>query len=330
MKREIDEGKKHVYEIYTLHLVQWKEVMFADTQTSVMGAVLRLVERQRNGETIEHSQIKSVVDSFISLGIDETDSNKGTLEVYKIYFETPFINQTSEYYTQESRQFLADNSVVEYMKKAEARLAEEKEHVGLYLINEIMTPLMKACNQTLIANHQGLLRDEFQVLLDNDRLEDLGRMYKLLQRIPEGLDPLRTCFEKHVMSAGKSAVEKVLTGTNLGPSLENLDPKAYVDALLTVHSHYSDLVSRAFGGESEFVRSLDSACKEYVNHNKVCEKQTNRSPELLAKYSDTLLKKSAQNAEEDDLETQLNQIVSTFQLLLDQSYFALLIDFERR
>ena len=310
MKREIDEGKKHVYEIYTLHLVQWKEVMFTDTQTSVMGAVLRLVERQRNGETIEHSQIKSVVDSFISLGIDETDSNKGTLEVYKRYFELPFIEETRTYYHRESRQFLGDNSVVEYMKKAETRLAEEKEHVGLYLINEIMNPLMKACNETLIADHQSLLRDEFQLLLDNDRLEDLGRMYKLLQRIPEGLDPLRTCFEKHVMAAGKGAVQKVVDSSN--SSLENMDPKAYVDALLTVHAHYNDLVTRAFGGESEFVRSLDSACKEYVNHNKVCEKQTNRSPELLAKYSDTLLKKTAQNAEEDDLETQLNQIVWCF------------------
>ena len=68
VKREMDEGKKNIYDIYTLHLVRWKMDMFEKTQKHVMAAVLRLVERQRNGETIEHSQVKSIVDSFGSLG----------------------------------------------------------------------------------------------------------------------------------------------------------------------------------------------------------------------------------------------------------------------
>lgn len=91
-----------------------------------MRSVLKLVEKQRNGETIEQSHIKSVVDSFVSLGLDEADSSKSTLDVYKQYFEKPFLAATAQYYDNESKQFLAENSVVEYMKKAEARLDEEK------------------------------------------------------------------------------------------------------------------------------------------------------------------------------------------------------------
>lgn len=126
VKREMDEGKKHIYDIYTLHLVRWKEDMFIGTQESVMRSVLKLVEKQRNGETIEQSHIKSVVDSFVSLGLDEADSSKSTLDVYKEFFEAPFLAATSQYYEDESKQFLAENSVVEYMKKAEARLEEER------------------------------------------------------------------------------------------------------------------------------------------------------------------------------------------------------------
>ena len=189
--------------------------------------------------------------------------------------------------------------------QAEARLEEEREHVPLYLLGEIMHPLMKTCNTALIADHMKILREEFQVLLENDRIEDLGRMYKLLLRVPEGLDPLRSRFEKHVVAAGKAGVANVANDGG-----ENLEPKAYVDALLAVHTQYSDLVNKAFDGESEFVRSLDSACREFVNHNQVCEKATNRSPELLAKYTDTLLKRTAKTAEDDDLETLLTQIVS--------------------
>jgi cullin 1 len=39
---------------------------------------------------------------------------------------------------------------------------------------------------------------------------DLSRMYGLLSRIPNGLEPLRKRFEEHVKKAGMDAVEKVI------------------------------------------------------------------------------------------------------------------------
>ncbi|KAL6719938.1 ubiquitin ligase (cullin) of SCF [Lecanora helva] len=315
VRREIDEGKKDVYDVYTLHLVQWREILFEKVNKNVMAAVLKMVEKQRNGETIEQSQIKSVVDSFVSLGLDETDSTKSTLDVYRFHFERPFIDATTRYYENESNQFVAENSVVEYMKKAETRLDEEKARVGLYLHQDIMTPLMKACLGVLVTGHSGLLRDEFQVLLDTDRQDDLARMYRLLARIIDGLEPLRTRFEAHVRKSGLAAVEKVATEG------ENMEPKTYVDALLEVHTQYQKLVDDAFGGESEFVRSLDNACKEFVNRNKVCKMGSTRSPELLAKYTDALLKKSAKSAEEADLEASLIQIMTVFKYIEDKDVF---------
>jgi cullin 1 len=297
VKREMDEGKKNIYDIYTLHLVRWKEDMFMATHKNVMTAVLRLVERQRNGETIEQGQIKAVVDSFVSLGLDESDPTKPTLDVYRQYFEMPFLEATSAYYSRESKQFLAENSVVEYMKKAEERLDEEKQRVEMYLLNEILIPLNRTCEEALIKEHSAILREEFQALLDSDRVEDLGRMYKLLARIPDGLDPLRARFETHVRKCGLAAVERIAVDG------DDLDPKVYVQALLEVHTKYQDLVNTAFGGESEFVRSLDNACREFVNRNKVCKTGSSRSPELLAKYADRLLKKSDRTmSEEDDME----------------------------
>lgn len=163
---------------------------------------------------------------------------------------------------------------------------------------------MRTCEKALIADHSMILRDEFQTLLDHDRQEDLGRMYKLLFRIPEGLDPLRNKFEAHVRKAGLAAVDRIAQDG------ENIEPKVYVEALLEVHTQYQDLVDKAFNGEAEFVRSLDNACREFVNRNKVCKSGSTKSPELLAKYTDTLLKKSSTKmSEEDDMEKLLTQIV---------------------
>ena len=315
VKREIDEGKKDIYDVYTLHLVEWREELFMKVHCNVMSAVLKMVEKQRNGETIEQAQVKSIVDSFVSLGLDETDSTKSTLDVYRYHFEKPFLEATAKYYENESAQFVAENSVVEYMKKAETRLAEEKERVGLYLHPDIMNPLMKVCLQVLVTGHSALLRDEFQVCLDNDRQEDLARMYRLLARIVDGLEPLRTKFEAHVRKSGLAAVEKVAIEE------DNLEPKTYVDALLEVHTQYQKLVDDAFAGESEFVRSLDNACKEFVNRNKVCKTGSTRSPELLAKYTDALLKKSGKSAEEADLEASLTQVMTVFKYIEDKDVF---------
>jgi cullin 1 len=174
---------------------------------------------------------------------------------------------------------------------------------------------MKTCEKALIQDHASLLREEFQVLLDNDRQSDLQRMYSLLSRIPDGLEPLRTKFEAHVRRAGLSAVDKIADGE------ENLEPKVYVDALLEVHTQYQNLVNTAFKGEAEFVRSLDNACREFVNRNKVCKSASTKSPELLAKYSDSLLRKSAKSAEEADLENKLTAIMTIFKYVEDKDVF---------
>ena len=315
VKREMDEGKKNIYDVYTLHLVRWKEDFFKAVQEKVMDAVLKLVEKQRNGETIDQLQIKAIVDSFVSLGLDENDSTKSTLEVYRTFFERPFIAATRNYYNNESKRFVAENSIVEYMKKAESRLDEEKERVGLYLHPDIMKRLMDTCNEALITAHSILLRDEFQVLLDNERTEDLARMYRLLSRIKDGLDPLRNRFEAHVRKAGLAAVDKVAADG------DNFEPKVYVDALLEIHTKYSELVKVAFAGESEFVRSLDNACKEFVNRNSICKASSTRSPELLAKYADQLLKKGAKTADEAELEAMLAQIMVVFKYIEDKDVF---------
>lgn len=316
VKREMDEGKKDIYDVYTLHLVRWKKDLFDHVQKHVMDGVLKLVEKQRNGETIETQMVKSIVDSFVSLGLDDNDSSKSTLDVYREFFEKPYLEATMNYYRMESKAFVAENSVVEYMKKAEARLSEEEGRVKMYLHPEIMGHLMKTCQKVLIQEHASLLQEEFQNLLDNDRIDDLSRMYNLLSRIQDGLEPLRRKFETHVRNAGLQAIEKIASEGG-----DNLDPKVYVDALLEVHSRYSNLVGVAFKGEAEFVRSLDNACREFVNRNVVCKSASTKSPELLAKYSDSLLRKSAKSAEEADLENKLTQIMTVFKYVEDKDVF---------
>lgn len=292
--------------------MQWKNNLFVPIQqkhAKLAGAILRLIEQQRNGETIDQGLVKKVVDSFVSLGLDETDPNKACLDVYREHFEVPFINTTEKFYQKESESFLAEHSVSEYLKKAEERLKEEEDRVERYLNTQTRKALVSKCEHVLIREHAPLMWDSFENLLDFDKDEDLQRMYALLSRIPEGLEPLRQRFEVHVKKAGLLAVSKLMGEGDA--AVETLDPKAYVDALLEIHQKNSETVNRSFRGEAGFVASLDKACREFVNRNAATGTSNTKSPELLAKHTDLLLRKNNKLAEEGDLEGALNRVVST-------------------
>ena len=72
---------------------------------------------------------------------------------------------------------------------------------------------MRTCEKSLVENHLELLQDEFDKLLEQDRQDDLARMYSLLSRIADGLVPLRQRFEVQVRKAGTLAAERI-AGSN--------------------------------------------------------------------------------------------------------------------
>ncbi|KEI37061.1 uncharacterized protein L969DRAFT_78791 [Mixia osmundae IAM 14324] len=317
VKREKDEGRKKVYTIYTLALVKWRDTLFEQVQSSkgLTNALFKVIEKQRNGETVDNNLIKRATDSFVALGIDETDANRQNLAIYKSAFETAFLVDTERYYRLESESFIANNSMTDYMKKAEGRLKEEEDRIEMLLHPSSRREIVMTCEKALVLAHAEAMQEQFQTLLDNERLDDLRRMFKLLSRIPDGLSPLRQRFEVHVKKAGQDAVERVAA------QAEGIDAKAYCDVLLDVYRRNTCLSTEAFAGDPGFSAALDKACREFVNRNKACAGSSTKSPELLAKYADSLLKKTSKAGEESDVEAALLDVMTIFKFIEDKDVF---------
>ncbi|EIW58229.1 Cullin repeat-containing protein [Trametes versicolor FP-101664 SS1] len=156
-------GRKDVYPIYELALVQWKSELFLHLQSKnqmLSGAILQLVERERNGETIDGDLVKKVVDSFLFLGLDRGGIKHLSYDVYHEHLEVPFLEATETYYREISEKFLAEHGAAEYCKKAEEWLREEQDRVERYMDISTRDALVQKCEQVLFREHAEIIGED--------------------------------------------------------------------------------------------------------------------------------------------------------------------------
>lgn len=148
-------------------------------------------------------------------------------------------------------------------------------------------------------------------MIKERKTADLSRMYKLLKPMQKGFNAMLQELEGYIADTGLDRVKMLQNENEMGQ---------FVNVLLELHTEYTDLVLTTFQGDQAFYGSRDKACTKIVNF-RLDPKKPCRSPELLAKYCDSLLKKSTKNLPDGEIDDKLNNVITIFKYLDDKDVF---------
>lgn len=116
----------------------------------LLKSLLDMIQRERTGELINRSLIKSITQMLVDIGVNSRN-------VYEEDFEIPFLEATKDFYYVESQQCISSNSCPDYMRKIENRRREELDRVQHYLDQSSENKVREVVESELIAKHMHTL-----------------------------------------------------------------------------------------------------------------------------------------------------------------------------
>eukprot|EP00096_Caligus_rogercresseyi_P010960 TRINITY_DN415_c0_g1_i2.p1 TRINITY_DN415_c0_g1~~TRINITY_DN415_c0_g1_i2.p1 ORF type:complete len:751 (-),score=90.94 TRINITY_DN415_c0_g1_i2:275-2527(-) len=302
-------------EIGELGLDIWRRKMIEPVQDELVRLLLDGIHYDRLNENGSTGQIKfqsgavikGVINSFVSV---EEFKKRGNLELYETIFEKPFLVATGEFYKNEASKLLQEGSVSQYMEKVIQKIESESKRCIKFVYPTSYNKVTSECEQRMVGDHIELLHSECKPMVERELKDDLNNMYRLLKSISGAQDVLLEEIQNHIKNQGLKAISN-LKGHSIA--------KDFVENVLEVYHKYRELIFTVFYGDQPYIGTLDKACTAIINHRQ--SKQMPKSPELLARYCDGLLKKSQKGISENEIDDKLNASITVFKYLDDKDVF---------
>uniref|UniRef100_A0A8B9IXT2 Cullin-5 n=1 Tax=Amazona collaria TaxID=241587 RepID=A0A8B9IXT2_9PSIT len=280
-----------------LMLDTWNESIFSNIKNRLQDSAMKLVHAERLGEAFDSQLVIGVRESYVNLCSNPEDK----LQIYRDNFEKAYLDSTERFYRTQAPSYLQQNGVQNYMKyvskisvcSAWETLAEMQLCLYLYL-------------------------------------SELHLMFSLMDKVPNGIEPMLKDLEEHIVSAGLAdmvaAAETITT-----------DSEKYVEQLLTLFNRFSKLVKEAFQDDPRFLTARDKAYKAVVNDATIFKLELplkqkgvglktqpeSKCPELLANYCDMLLRKTplSKKLTSEEIEAKLKEVLLVLKYVQNKDVF---------
>lgn len=260
--------------------------------TRIVEGLLMLIEKERQGDTVDRNILKSLLGMLTDLNI------------YDAAFEQKFYVATERLYAAEGQRLMQELEVPAYLTHVDKRINEERERVFHYLDESTKVRLIHNVEKQLLSEHTtNILQKGLDSLLEANRTADLTLLYSLFSRVKNGLAELCQSFNAYIKKRGKTIV---------------IDPekdKTMVQELLDFKDSMDHIVRNCFGRNEKFTNSLREAFEYFINQ------RANKPAELIAKFVDSKLRAGNKEATEEELERLLDKIMVLFRFIHGKDVF---------
>uniref|UniRef100_A0A4W3I850 Cullin-4B n=1 Tax=Callorhinchus milii TaxID=7868 RepID=A0A4W3I850_CALMI len=281
-------------ELFRTHIINDRIV-----QSKTIDGILLLIERERTGEAVDRSLIRSLLSMLCDL------------QVYQESFEHRFLEETNHLYAAEGQTLMQEREVI--------------NRFVLYHHNFCFTPIcfynLKCCHsryqnifttkrlvacveKQLLGEHlTAILQKGLDNLLDENRVADLTLLYQLFSRVKGGLQVLLQHWSEYIKTFGTTIV--------VNPEKD----KTMVQELLDFKDKVDHVIDVCFIKNEKFINTMKEAFETFIN------KRPNKPAELIAKYVDSKLRAGNKEATDEELERMLDKIMIIFRFIHGKDVF---------
>ena len=297
---------KNLMPAYDLGLSIFTNVVIQDPAISskIRDWILLNIHNDRNYQMM--STDRHLMKNIISILAEVSNRSK---DIYINIFENPFLEESRIFYMNEAQIWIAADSCSEYLKKVEKRLKEEKARVEAYMDPRTENLILKIldecfiktnCRTLVMMENSGCAR-----MMENDRYEDLKRMYLLFSRVPECLKEISSCMS--------SCIE--IEGTRIIATSEfRKNAMQLMNDLLRLREKYNNILNKSFERDSTMQTTMKLSFEKCINKN-------TKTALALTVYTDNLLKKGIKGMDENAIDTLFDQIILLFRYISEKDIF---------
>ncbi|KAF7549457.1 hypothetical protein G7046_g8339 [Stylonectria norvegica] len=301
----------------------------------LISVVLDQVDMEREGDIIDRNLIRSCTRMLSCLY--ETEEENENDKLYSTIFEPRFLENSKNFYSEECQRFLRQSDAPAWLRHTQRRLKEEVERCGTTIEIETLPKILEAIDQQLIVAHLAeflaLEGNGLRWMVDNDKIEDLSILYRLISRVDEKKTLLRDTLQRRVVDLGLE-IEKALTSidfaTGHGDGEEGgesekakpLNPAAqqtaaaikWVDDVLRLKDKFDTLWTQCFEEDLIIQSALTKSFSDFIN-------MFGRCSEYVSLFIDDNLKRGIKGKTEAEVDIVLEKAIVLIRYLQDKDLF---------
>lgn len=310
--------------------------------THLYTTLLTQIQLEREGSVINRSALKSNIDMLSALTHPEPGLTYHSRQtVYKKDFEPAFLATSEEFYKAEAHRLLDGHDAAQYLRHVERRFLEEETRVAVYLSSSTDADLSRILERCLLSSHLNTIIEMpgsgIMTMLDEDRREDLARMYQLFWRVPDGPLVMKLGLKAYVGTKGRAINESVKVGAKAGPSARDDEGEGGGEGTRTgaanaASSPQAHMALKWVEDVLAFKKKFDRILRTSLRDDKGCETAINeafetfvninpRSPEFISLFIDENLKKGLKGKTEEEVEEVLQRTIIVFRFLHEKDVF---------